>query len=670
MKLNFKSYKNYLSKLSFGKRVNDSIYVYKESLNKETLDLSLFVELVIKQMNISNDFNVIKFFKSQFKISFLNYPDFIDIPHPVLQKSKTVNLSTGKINKFDYSKSKNPPILHRKETLLIPGHPLIRKFASLTKAEENEGLYKNTKIIGFKKNWEKMLNDKGLTYKGHKLITCEKTSIKQYKTDNDDINIQRHKTAIARYDLSKPIKTIFEYNILQKDMTIFDYGCGQGDDVRSLKSLGYNAYGWDPIFRSKAPKIEADIVNLGFVINIIEDEIERAEVLYDAFSYSKKLLIVSSMIMNSKVANQWKPYKDGIITSRGTFQKYFYQKELGQYIEDVLDTPALAIGPGIYYIFKNPKEHQYFLSKRSKTEINWEQISKKILPPVKKSRKRKVKNIYDNNQELLNSFWQRMLNLGRLPVNEEFERYDELKREIGSAKKAKQIFINKYGETPLNEAFEQRRNDLLVYMALSNFNKKVPYKNLPKNLQLDIKTFVGTYKKAFDESRALLFSTGNSKLITQLCNETSFGVHDHKALYLHKTLIEQLNPILRIYVGCAEILYGDIKNIDIVKIHKKSGKVTLLKYDDFDGKDLPELLERIKVNLKKQRIDIFDHQENANRIQLLYHKICYVGEDHPNRKKWEKISKKLIDLGIKQTVVIGPTKKEYIEMIKKMSKKK
>jgi DNA phosphorothioation-associated putative methyltransferase len=63
--------------------------------------------------------------------------------------------------------------------------------------------------------------------------------------------------------------------------------------------MGLEANGWDPIHNSSAQKAEADIVNLGFVLNVIEDQIERTSVLKEAYDLSKKLLVVSSMITNS-----------------------------------------------------------------------------------------------------------------------------------------------------------------------------------------------------------------------------------------------------------------------------------------------------------------------------------------------------------------------------------
>ena len=49
-----------------------------------------------------------------------------------------------------------------------------------------------------------------------------------------DVEVHRHKTAIARYTLSKPVKTLVEYSQVTPDTSFFDYGCGRGADVRGL----------------------------------------------------------------------------------------------------------------------------------------------------------------------------------------------------------------------------------------------------------------------------------------------------------------------------------------------------------------------------------------------------------------------------------------------------
>ncbi|NWH04733.1 DNA phosphorothioation-associated putative methyltransferase [Desulfobacter latus] len=572
--MDFTEYKNYLKQLKAGKRLPDALYIELQFFRTAAPSILFdFYQNILKTTQLDARHNVIKLFTSQFKLSLLQYKSFWDTLHPELEISTHIDLSTGKVRQFNYRNSSNPPILHRKENLIDPEHPEIEKYLALTQAEEQAGLYANPRTIGFKKNWETLLHSKGLSYKNHELIRVveEKSQTKfiDIHTDNNgpfslpksSPMIQRHKTAISRRNFSKPVQTLLEYNFLNPNVTFFDYGCGQGDDLQALKKMGMDVQGWDPVFNPSNEKRPSDIVNLGFVINVIEDPIERVDVLHQAFDLTKKVLVVSVMLIRVNGEPGGKPYKDGVITQKGTFQKYFTQNELAQYLEDVLNTSAIAVGPGIFYVFKEIEAYQDFLSRRSRKEIDWNELSLKLYPDSEERRKARRETLYQENQDLFEAFWKTMLDIGRLPKQSEFSQYDEIKRIAGSFKAAKRLFIDRYGKETLDQAFEIRKNDLLVYLALSNFQKKIPFKNLSIQLQTDIKTFTGGYRNGLEESKRLLFEMGKPGRVEKLCHETSFGIFDHKALYFHRSLISRLHPVLRIMVGCAEMLYSRFKSI-------------------------------------------------------------------------------------------------------------
>jgi len=101
----------------------------------------------------------------------------------------------------------------------------------------------------------------------------------------------------------------------------------------------------------------------------------------------------------------------------------------------------------------------------------------------------------------------------------------------------------------------------------------------------------------------------------------------------------------------------------VIKIHKHSGKITFQHYDDFDGKPLPELRIRIKVNLRNLFVEVFDHSKGP-RIQLLYFKERFVGQGYPDRPGMEKFSAKLRRLGLNEsTIGLGPDKETFINAL-------
>ena len=134
---------------SLGKLVGGVLYIY--SADNFSFPVTVFskIDEIAEELSILGKFNVIKLEPRRNKVSFLYYPDFAEAPHPALEAAVAVDLKTSTRRTIDFSKSHNPPILHRKELLVGPEHPKYADWGALTKAEESNGLYENTKIIGF-----------------------------------------------------------------------------------------------------------------------------------------------------------------------------------------------------------------------------------------------------------------------------------------------------------------------------------------------------------------------------------------------------------------------------------------------------------------------------------------------------------------------------------------
>jgi DNA phosphorothioation-associated putative methyltransferase len=134
--------------------------------------------------------------------------------------------------------------------------------------------------------------------------------------------------------------------VVSKERSVFDYGCGQGEDVEALSSQGFDAFGWDPHHAPEGKRSSADVVNLGFVLNVIEDPRERLETLRAAWEYARKALCVAVMVQGKVSTAGHKPFRDGFLTSRGTFQKYFDQQELREIVAATTGQLPLALAPG------------------------------------------------------------------------------------------------------------------------------------------------------------------------------------------------------------------------------------------------------------------------------------------------------------------------------------
>jgi len=493
--MEFREYKELVKSIPLGKQLPDAVYLHESALSALPPKLGKRMARAVIDLGLDEeDWNIIKFFKRDHKFTLLSYPSFYENAYPALHHSFTINLENLSFRRADYSQSDNPPILHRKEIFLRPDDPAADDFVLITREGEEAGLYENSRSIGFKKSWERLISRKGymLDENGRLHPKCNGTSIAQ-STVAEEVAVERHRTAIDRNKLSAPMQLLARHNYFDGSFSIFDYGCGKGDDVSELEAHGLDVNAWDPVYRADAEKRTADIVNLGYVINVIEDRSERDKVLRDAYQHAKKLLSVSAMIAGEATISQFRPYKDGVITSRNTFQKYYSQSELRSYIESTLDDNATAAGPGIFIVFSDKDEEQLFLSERQRVRRTWTQLTQReritAAPRV-------TKDLIDRNQELFDDFWRVCLELGRVPANPEFEYSERIRAVAGSHAKAFQTLKKYFGEGTFGQAQQARKDDLLVYFALGLFGKRKPYRHMPDGLKRDLKVFFGTYPQA------------------------------------------------------------------------------------------------------------------------------------------------------------------------------
>lgn len=417
--------------------------------------------------------------------------------------------------------------------------------------------------------------------------------------------IRREKTAIFRDRLSTPMQMLLKHQFLNGEYSVFDYGCGRGDDLRALEAQGIDVLGWDPHYLPDRERVACDIVNLGFVINVIEDPRERLDTLKSAFALAKKLLVVSVMLENQSQYTTSERHSDGLITSARTFQKYFSQSEIRQYVEAQTGRQPVVVAPGCLFVFRSDEDEQDFLAQRHAHRIVPDELVKWSLPADKSAR------LYERNKDLLEAFWTACLKLGRLPVGEEFSGAIELGEKIGSPKKALSVISSEDRAQALKEAARRRSGDLCVYFALNLFERRRSISSLSPKLQRDIKAFFGTYKAALEVAKPMLFSAGRTEDVLSGCLEAQQSgvgsMEGSKAYAVSADQVGRLPPLLRIYIGCAAQLYGDIDSADLVKIHIGSAKLTLTRYDDFTGKALPLMIERIKIDMRAGKVDFFEY---------------------------------------------------------------
>jgi DNA phosphorothioation-associated putative methyltransferase len=463
--------------------------------------------------------------------------------------------------------------------------------------------------------WEEELRSKGLRVEGHRLVSLEKSNVRT----PEQVEVHRHKTALGRTRLSTPVQALWRGGFLDGGLTFFDYGCGRGDDMAALNERGLEVGGWDPHFRPQGEKLAADVVNLGFVINVIEDIAERRQALLGAWTYTRKVLAVAALIGGRTAYERFRLFRDGVLTSLGTFQKYYSHDELGEYISSVVGREPVSVEPGCYFVFRSDADEQDFLVRRQSMKIRLSfGVTKTTRAPranLPKSSTRRMgrptKNRWEIHAGLVELFWNRCLELGRIPSDSELPELGRVRNCLGNPKRALEYLLSIRGEASLDQARAERRNDLLVFLALNLFERRRSFGALSERLQLDIKEHLGSYGAGVEAAKGLLFSISDVAQIGAACEEAhsrGFGfLEPGEALFIDARFINNLPPILRVYIGCAGKLYGEARAADVVKIHIRSGKVTFLLHDDYLGLDEPLLIERVKVDLRKRLVHYFQY---------------------------------------------------------------
>lgn len=429
------------------------------------------------------------------------------------------------------------------------------------------------------------------------------------------ISIAPHRTALTRNDVSRPVRILYD-QLLRDGESVFDYGCGRGYDVEFLQSVGIDAAGWDPAHASDHAKRQADLVNLGYVVNVIADQAIRAKVLNDAWSYAGRALVVAARLTNEKrTLSRAKPYGDGYLTGHQTFQRFYQQGELRAWIEAVLGTEAHAAAPGVFVVFRDEADAIRFRARRRRRRV-----------AVRQSRRDAT---YDAHREVLDQLHEWFMDRGRLPRQDEApDLLRQLGDTVGTPKQAMLVLRHVHDDAVYDEVAQVRADETLIDLALAKLQRRPKFSGLPSEIQYNVKEFFGSYKAACEQADRLLFSAGDLDTVTGQANASLVGKRTPSALYVHETALDDLAPVLRVYEGCARWLSGDIPDANLVKLGTDKPKVSYLSYPDFDDDPHPALHAAAFVRLGALDVDFRDYRDSHNP-PILHRKEEFVTSDYP-----------------------------------------
>jgi DNA phosphorothioation-associated putative methyltransferase len=406
------------------------------------------------------------------------------------------------------------------------------------------------------------------------------------------------------------------------------------------------ARGWDPHFLPDADLVPAEVVNLGFVLNVIESPAERLDALRRAWSLCRQVLAVSVMVVGHRLSAGLSPYGDGYLSSRGTFQHYFEPVELRDLVGDATGVRAVAVAHGVVFAFRDaaderdflfrrqvrqtPREFSFNPSPRERTISLREPLAVRVMPA-------------------LEATWRTMLDLGRPPAA------DEIPSDAVALLKGSNVSIGRavawcgalFDRETYERAARDRRDDLTLYFALGTFTRSAALADLAENLKRDAKAFFGGLAKAREASQNFLFTLGDASRIQGACDRAVAQGLAHREregiIHFRGRCRDELPLELRGFLGCASVIFGDLDEAAILRVNAVKGTLSLFFVADFDAQ-LPRVTRIARVDLRRQ--SIHDRSlDDADSLALLCRSAyATAGADRDGRALIEERITRLLDL--------------------------
>lgn len=142
----------------------------------------------------------------------------------------------------------------------------------------------------------------------------------------------------------------------------------------------------------------------------------------------------------------------------------------------------------------------------------------------------------------------------------------------------------------------------------------------------------------------MLYSMGSEDVIADCCSNSPIGQKYSNSLWVHLSALEKLDPLLRLYEGCANRTLGRLAGATLVKFHIKKPKITYLFYPDFDSDPHPVLHTQMEIDLRDLHVT-YQSYEGPNP-PILHCKQAYVTPDYPGYEKFAQLTRQEENWGL------------------------
>lgn len=300
-------------------------------------------------------------------------------------------------------------------------------------------------------------------------------------------------------------------------------------------------------------------------------------------------------------------------------------QELRTWIDHSLEIASVPAAPGVFYVFRDPGERAAFIASRFRRTA--------VAPRLRSS-----EQVFASHKALLEPLARFVSERGRLPASEEFPESAAIDAALGSVRRAFRILQSVSDVAAWDGVRTARTQDLLVFVALSRFDGRPRFNDLPLPLQRDVKAFFGSYTAACAAADEQLFALGRPERLEEACRTSPIGKAMPQALYVHVDAVADLPILLRLYEGCARGYIGSVQGSNLVKLTHGEPKVSYLSYPEFDSDPHPALAASVSVNLQTFRVRQRLYAADRNP-PILHRKEAFVGPDHPARAKFARLTR-------------------------------
>ena len=433
--------------------------------------------------------------------------------------------------------------------------------------------------------------------------------------------VARHKTAMKRMRMSRPMERALADRVVRDGDAIFDYGCGHGVDVQLLKAAGYAATGWDPHFAPDEPHRPADVVQLGYVLNVIENRQERQDALRRAFALAQRALVVAVRVDRTVLAGD--EFEDGTLTKHGGFQKFFTQLELREYVESVLGVKPEVADIGVAYVFKDEAARQAYLARRiisRPSSISFDLVDLFAKDPV------------------ATGFVEECRRRGRLLKLKDVPGAEGLLERFGEEDRIRRIAVRLLDADALAAAREERRGALMTFLATTRIRgmEYPSLSNLPDEIQSDVRRLWGAYDKAKRSAEEFLFLLGKPGTVDMAARASSVGKLLPEDLYVHRSAVVELPFLLQLMVEMGALVVGS-QDAQLIKLSRHGRTMSFLWYPGFDEDPHPALATSMRVVFQRADYQVRNYQGSTNP-PILHRKETFVGEGYALRAKFAKLT--------------------------------